>query len=227
MLKKVLLSLLCSVFASSFAFAGFGLSVKGGFSGGDSNFDKVDKVSVANGVKSYTENSLAWNVSAYYEKSGLFNLGEQNFFGVKIGYAKYLKSDIKYRDNLTGFTLKTDAEAFSIPLIVYYKYNLGSKWGFSFGAGASYASAEFENSVKTAVMDLSKNEDKTFIMPEFEFGAEFALSKVISFFFDMGYSFNGRVESEVVYLEIAGKKEYFYKDYSGFTTNLGIKINLF
>ena len=70
MLKKVLLSLLCSVFASSFAFAGFGLSVKSSFSGGDSNFDKVDKVFVANGVKSYTENSLVWNVNAYYKKSG-------------------------------------------------------------------------------------------------------------------------------------------------------------
>ena len=89
-------------------------------------------------------------------------------------------------------------------------------------------SAEFESSIHAGGLNQSKNEDKTVIMPEFEFGAEFALSKVISFFFDMGYSFNGKVESkEVFFALVPGKKEYFYRDYSGFTTNLGVKINLF
>lgn len=229
--KKIVFSVIAVIVFSGFTFADFGISAKLGTFAWDSNFDKIKRISLP-GDKSSTsfdDENFSYNISLYYEKGGAFNLSKNSYAGIKIGYTVYSKNNIRinYSDATRKADLNMDIKASAVPVICYYKYKTNKILGLFCGAGFSFLTTGFEYDTKREYDDgysyeyenFSSTKENFIIMPEIEAGIEVYLLKGFCLFADIEYKLNGKAESDTA--------EKFYKDYSGLSANVGIKLNIF
>ena len=179
---------LCAAILAAFSvncFAGFGLGI--GLGAGQYKSELSD---IKDRLPSYeyTKNFGIFALEALYEQGGLFDLGEEHFFGAKIGYNGWGKEELK-SSSLSG---KIEVSYYEIPLTLYYKYT-PSKWHLSGGLGAAFGKAD------------DKVESVTKIYPFIAAGLEYRFSKLFGLGLDARYNIAAKFEkSGAVYRNLSG-----------------------
>jgi hypothetical protein len=257
MLKKVLLVLVLVGMSASFALADFGVIIRGGSLAGSNNYNYF----LYNTSVGHDEVIEPWDTDikpskgdAYPNKdlddSNFSNVGIEVFsesplgakgvIGLRGGYVYYNKdtinNDFYYKEDNSYHSLLINeirSEAYSIPVMVYYKYNATKLFSFSAGAGFSllvnkwterynqttYWRPNGEEEIPANDNTYTKINNKTLIL--INFGAEARLTQRFALILDLGYQGNGKTTYETVSFGT------ITRDFSGVFINIGAKIYAF
>ena len=230
MAKKLFFALFGLIYFSGFAFAGFGVNLRGGKLFGDSNFDKYDKHSyyIPDGDHDYKANFINYGADIFFEKrinNEIFGLYGYGYLGAKIGYTAYEESYYELNTRLFGGNeFKFTSNAYAVPIMIYYMYEdeNNERWRFGGGLGIVFLHSEYKYKSSGIVFgNFDEKDSKSSAMPRLEAGAEYELAKRMSLFFNLGYQFNGKIETDFEPLD-----EKLWIDYSGIAIDIGIKFNL-
>ncbi|MCL2485257.1 MAG: hypothetical protein FWF00_05845 [Endomicrobia bacterium] len=268
-MRKILLSVLAVLvmsgmsFASSFELSGLGVSVKGVISGSDTNIDvKFDEMfndfwssvggSKFGGTNHVKPSAMAFGIDVFYETNKLFDLGEKNLFGVKIGYEGVNEGENtvyygiptivgSFSNNTTyydGYEYYAKTSGFIIPISAYYKKDVSSKFKYFAGFGFDIINA------KLAVTSYDIGGSETFVnyvsesggmvktaIQEKEYSA-LVISPKVNFGIEwrfMKYAglfldagFN--LAGKAVFKDTVQNGDDLYRDFSGFKMGMGINI---
>ena len=127
-------------------------------------------------------------IGAFYESATIaqsLGLGEKSFMGTKIAYTKQ-DSQI-FLTGFPGSQTGIEMGAYTIPLTVYYGYNLTEKVKLKGGLGLTFATAQITTWL--AGMKMSGTDMK--IAPHLEAGIEYVLGKVVGIQLDFSYLMGG------------------------------------
>lgn len=279
MLKRLLVVLVLGLVATGIASADFGVLVRGGIIAGSNNYDQFLWNSyVKHDNYGYYREELFGKGYAYPNKdlndSGFTNVGIEIFsetlisenatWGLRAGYVKYgqdtINNDFYYDKNyllhlpqnsyapLVKHEIKS--EAYSIPIIAYYKHSISPLISVSAGAGISllvnkwtenynqttdWRSAEYDehgilNSdnpyghIIPARKDTrTQTDNRTMFL--INFTAEARLSQRFALILDLGYQANGKS----VYTPFSPftNGAQIKRDFSGLYFNIGAKVYAF
>lgn len=167
---------------ASFVSAEVGIGLKAGL--GSTKSDYEDLYDSIHSSKSYEDSSMGlFGVEVLYEQANLFNIGENNYLGVKAGFSVRGDEEIK----IPGDTLT--ASYYEIPLTVYFKKAFAdSKWSLMGGAGVAFGKATEE----TNYTEASVNK----IFPFITAGAEVRFVKWFGLGLDLKYNFGAKMEED-------------------------------
>ncbi|MCL1972328.1 MAG: hypothetical protein FWG57_04990 [Endomicrobia bacterium] len=254
-MKKVISICLYLFFAFTYAQAtfleGFGFSLRTGVIKGSDNYG-----SVMNSFDDYWSNNGYYEsgydksgggnqqdgIDVFYEKAGLFGLGQKHMLGTQIGYTKYQDNHFSYTmQNFDVYSfpwpivmryenIYAKSEAYSIPVSVYYTYLAGRKWKFSAGTGLTFLTNKFEGYIKntehdtisgTTVENVIQGNPKTdsIVIPTINCGIEFLIVKYAGLYMDFGWNLSGKTSAPTQYGDVE-------RDLSGFSFKAGLRAYL-
>jgi hypothetical protein len=276
MLKRLLAVLVLGFATTSIASADFGVLLRGGITAGSNNYDQFLWNSYVPHDGEYFMVPGATHGNAYPNKdlnnSGFTNVGIEIFsetpinansmWGLRAGYVKYgrdtINNDFYYDKNYINEEATAPSyeplvkheivsEAYAIPVIAYYKYDISSFLSVSAGAGISllvnkwtenynqtidwrvrkYGSNDFsgDNVTTNPARKDAYVETDNRTMFVINFTAEARLAQRFSLIFDLGYQANGKS----VYRPSASfaNGATIKRDFSGLYFNVGAKIYAF
>ena len=236
----VILYMTAVSFAAEFNLANFGISLKGGGFNSD-NTNKHNAIDVLNNIyngseKVYSHNTehlnLGWDIS--YEHK----LSNKQYLGLKIGYMAILDSssyDVVKFVSAGNTTFVRDYDitysAYSIPIDVYYKYQIAKKFNVSVAAGINIIYSDlyftyrawFDETIngqiyRTSTAYAAKEQSDSIISPAVRAGAEFLFSKYVGIFAEFGYWFSAKTEMKIE------NSPSLYRRFEGSFFNVGINI---
>ncbi|MCL1971550.1 MAG: hypothetical protein FWG57_01000 [Endomicrobia bacterium] len=230
MAKKLFFALFGLIYFSGFAFAGFGVNLRGGKLFGDSIFDKYDEHNyyIVDGGQDYKANFINYGADIFFEKrisNEIFGLDGYGYLGAKVGYTIYEESYYRLHTQLLGGNkFNFTSTAYAVPIMIYYNYEDedNEHWRFGGGLGIVFLHSEYTyKSSGFVFQDFDEKDSRLSVMPRLELGVEYTLVKRMSLFLNLGYQFNGKIETDFKPLD-----EKLWIDYSGITIDIGIKFNL-
>lgn len=194
-MKKLVISVFAVLCAVSFAAAEVGIGLRAGGGQDDNNFkSEIDSPSY-----SFDENNGLVGLEGFWEQGGLYGLGEDQIFGIKVGVQKHGELEYKdydYRDTTTN-------NIYEFPITAYYKYILPeTKFNLWGGLGATISNTEWENKDMDSNDSLTQKNTKVF--PHIKGGVEWRASKLFGLGLDVGYNFGGEFKAGTLKRDIGG-----------------------
>jgi hypothetical protein len=277
MLKRLCLVLVLGFAMTSIASADFGVLLRGGIIAGSNNYDQFlwNSYVPHDGEFFITPGDTQGN--AYPNKdlndSGFTNVGIEIFsetpinansmWGLRVGYVKYgrdtISNDFYYDRNYInddapisyGPLIKHEirSEAYAIPIIAYYKYDINNLLSVSAGTGISllvntwtenyhqttdwrakegqYNPFDYDGNVSNVIPARKdthvETDNRTMFLVNFT--AEARLAQRFSLIFDLGYQANGKSVYRPTSPFTNGAQ--IKRDFSGLYFNIGAKIYAF
>jgi opacity protein-like surface antigen len=220
--KIVILAAVIALFVPEFAFAKFGINIKGGYAGITDNLDKDTGFS-QNVQIDPAKARFDFGGEIFYEEKGLLK-NKDSVLGFKAGcmFAGAASTDYyDYQDEYVNAYIKAEGMAF--PILAYYKYPLFERLQILGGIGVTILKNTWTIEEYDGTFDRFI-ETEMLAIPQIELGIEFVMSKRLSLLLDANYRFNGK--SEVKYA-LFPNGQHPYIDFSGLLVNMSFKIYLF
>lgn len=196
-MKKLLIFAFTLLCFTSAAMAEIGLGLRLGGGQDDNNF----KSEIASSDYSFSENNGLVGLEGFWEQGGLYGLGEDQIFGIKVGVQKHGELEYKNYDSYYRETYTNNVYEF--PITAYYKYVIPETqlniWG---GIGATISNTEWENKDMDTSDSFTKKNSKVF--PHIKGGVEWRACKLFGLGLDLGYNFGGEFKYYDLKRDISG-----------------------